>query len=583
MSREPPFNEGIDHIDLTEAHERKDLIKKGQHFLSDKNLLEIINLVDRIFQENGTRRTLSQLTSHEFMKGVILHEQAQQDEELIRHSSMPIEHDPGIPPRLVEYGVGITIQNNVDTSSTQSFKNITDHLLAVMNWYFRAQSMVTPLDDYEKKGKYKAAHNLLFRQLATRRFVEGRQYLEKAYRAYKPFDTKLEDILGFNIEDAIYYQYGIVDLTKDYGVTAGKKQLRYTDSLLETNDEILQIAEDYLWIKEETLFDYCDSSNRFKNFLDRMSERPGNFDDFWYPSDVNPLQIHPLVKHKNEYLLPLPGALPYAIGNTFYYDLIDTDISGEFGDTLGNYLEEWTVDCFEKIFPNDEIFSNVRYQLTGGTGETDAVIIHDTTFNAIECKTKKLTAETRKGEFGGLNVIEEDVEKSIGKGFSQADELVKGIKNGSITELSPKESETIQVSGKDFDTYNRIIVLGESFGPIATRGFARILDIDSTPYVVDIFDLQIITHVLEKVEHFLRYIEGRIKQIETQTNRSVFDWQTDIYSPDEIDYLAYFKHRGMKFKSVLRDIVGQERELRRNSVDEMINSGDMKFHHPHLE
>lgn len=576
--QDPPYDVGIDHLKLTETHRRSDLIQYGIHTLSKKQLDEIIDSLSGIYSRNGTKRSLTQLTSHAFLIAYVLDKQSEAETgPRLRRDAISEKEDPGLPPRVVEYGLGLGLQDKLDNTESEPFIDIADHLLGVLSWFSRAHDAITPSLLGEERSKLKAAHSLLFRQLSSRRFVDGRQHLEKAYRAYKPFETEMMDLLGFDIEDVIYYLDGIAELVVDRSSEAAKEQIRYTDSLLDIEGEVYRIAEDKLWVDQKTLEDYCDDSDRFENLLNRLASSPGCVREYRYPTEVNPLRIHPIIEYDGEYLLPMPGILPFSISHTFYYDLIDTDIGGEFGDSLGTYLEEWAVECLNKLFPSDEVMASATYSLNGGDAESDIVILHGSTLLVIECKSKKLRAETQKGEFGGIEAIEGDIEQSVGEGYAQANRLIRGIQNGSVTSLTAPDSTSTPISPDDFDTSLRCIVLGESFDSIATQDFARFLNLEPTPYVLDIFDLQMITHVLETPEQLLEYVIGRIKLIERQTNRARYYYPTDIHSPDEIDYLAFFKQQGMEFRALQRDIMGAGDSLREHCVTEMVESNEMRY------
>lgn len=573
---DPPYGEGIDHIDLTETHRRNNKIKAGLHELSDSGLDKLVGNLIRLFSKNGTKRSLTQLTTHAFLCANVLRKQSESVvDPLSRREVIQDEEDPGLPPRLIEYAIAVTLQTDTETTEPVPFDTIADNLLAILNWFSRAQdSQIGP-----KVGgnnlKILSAHAILHRQLSYRRFVDGRQYIEKAYRAYKPFELEMEESLGFSIEDVVYYTDSLGDLIIDQSARKAKDQLRYTDSLLNIDGELYDIGFDQLWVDRETLTEYCDGSDRFQSLLDRLTCSPDPSNAYRYPWEINPLRINPIIRYQEKYLLPVPGILAFAIAHTFYYDLIDMDVSGEFGDSLGDYLEEWTLECLRKVFQPDELSESVSYSSNGVQGESDVVVLQDSTLIVIECKSKKLTAETQKGEFGGLEVIEADLKQSIGEGYEQADRFISGVETGSITSVTMQDGQSASVNPDEIDTYIRCILLGEAFDSIATRDFAHFLEFDPIPYVLDIFDLQIITHVLDTPEQFVKYANGRIQLTEKQTNRNQYSYMTDIHSPDEIDYLAYFLQKGGEFPSVRRNIMGAGDDLRDQSVTEMLEDGEM--------
>ncbi|WP_256392781.1 hypothetical protein [Natronoarchaeum rubrum] len=419
---------------------------------------------------------------------------------------------------------------------------------------------------------------MVWRELTTLRHADGFQMLEKAYRAYKPWEEKMEELLGFSIEDAVYYTRELTDWITPRFEGRDSEVARYSPSLLDFPQKAIDLTDEAVWASEETLVDWCDDSPRFNNFINRLTVKPGTVTNFRTPVDVNPLEQAPFVQSDDEYLLPLPRTVLYALANTFYYDLIDSEYQGEFQLQFGDWLEEWATDCLSKVFTEDEIIQNYTYEYDGEKVEGDILILHGDEPLIIECKGKKLRAETRKGNFGGVDTIKEDVERGIGNAYHQADRLVAGVQSGQITQIRTSTGTTIDLDPASFEDARRWLVLGESYGSIATRDFAKILEITPVPYVCDIYDLQILAEVLDTPERLLHYIRQRIRQTAVQLRRPGTQYaNSKTFCSDEIDYLAVYKRNGWEFPPGAQRIKGAGDNLREDTIDSIMDHREFRF------
>lgn len=573
-NEEPPFSNPLDHLDPAKIHRRRRNLSQGDHpIATDRD--DLISSLLHLIQKNGTHRTLTQFWVHNLLRIYLIRnsDHSRKEPGPTDQETSP-KQDPGLPPRLVQFGVGIALRVNAETTEPQSFERIVTYLLEILNWYSRKGGSPLPLDSPMADPFF----GMVWRELTTLRHADGHQMIEKGYRAYKPWEQEMEELLGFSIEDAVYYTKEITDQTTKRLDGGDKDVARWTSSLLEFPQEAIEIAADAVWLPEETLVDWCDDTNRFHSFVDRLSVKPGSISEFQTPLDVNPLEKAPLVQYEGDYLLPFPRTVVYALANTFYYDLIGSKHEGRFHLQFGDWLEEWTVDCLAKIFPPDDIIWNYTYEYDGEEVEGDILILHDDNPLVIECKGKKLRAETRKGNFGGVDVVKEDIERGIGEAYRQASRLIRGVHSGQINEIRTSDESRIALDADILCDPTSWIVLGESYGSIATRDFAKILDIHPVPYICDIYDLQIVVDVLETPERLLHYIQRRTRQTDVQLRRQSNRYPNlKTFSSDEIDYLAVYERNGWQFPLGAQRITGAGDQLREDSIDGMLKDGEFRF------
>jgi len=136
---------------------------------------------------------------------------------------------------------------------------------------------------------------------------------------------------------------------------------------------------------------------RFNNYLNRMSRDLMEFNNEWdkTPSGFNEINTTPILKVKDNYIIPIPYLLYSTLPEAFYYDLIKNE---EYRNNKGKIAEKEVYRLLRNVFPENEIHSNVEYGEKGKMKETDFLIIHEDKIIIIECTAKRTTGKTKRGE-----------------------------------------------------------------------------------------------------------------------------------------------------------------------------------------
>lgn len=496
----------------------------------------------------------------------------------------------GIPPKMIEYLLGLLCTIDPNEGGEFPYDEIhetTDRLTQSLLFHLVDDDVdIQSLSDEERHHHF-IEGQVLMRELTAGRFVYPAQYLEAAERAYTPHNDVLQDELGFNIQDAIQfvrelsqlYQKRYQRMLDRFGEMNRIARIahggfirhleQYDDdedgmeSYLDSNDleeaqqEIIRAQERYqeakqdLWVGKETLLEhFSDSEQKFEGFLNRMAVSLGSVsqDDFTFPYEHNPLHGRPIIEHDGEYIIPHFNALLRAVAETYYYDLIDlpgygsqNEHGGEFGSQWGDYVEEWASECLLTLFSDEEVLVNPEYIAGGDSYETDLVILHKDTCIVIECKAKKLTLPTRRGDY---QAVQDDVMDGIGDGHDQSSRLIEHIQAGDVTELST-DNDTVTIDADTIEQYIPVIVLREQYDWIATAEYATIAGIENyLPYVASIYDLEVIIECLESPDQFIDYIMKRIQLSRAQK----------LSSPDELDYLGAYIDNGLEVLDMPDDV-----------------------------
>lgn len=496
-------------------------------------------------------------------------------------TSTPIRDDlVGLPESLHDYLIGLIIVYGTEGGDIlPSYKQLAGPIMDIsIRYQYGSNQMVSPSASEQEKMKNQVEQSLMGQAFSTGQWMMTDQPIEAARRSYSPYNRQIKNMFGFNIDEAIKYtnyfemmlgkcrtwllqtdEFDIENApssghTMDTLVESLNKGNEYSlgsDSMDFTRDA--EVIEEYyhkisdythtLSMTQEVLLKHLPDlvdGNKFLSFLDRMSISPfedTEIDNFKYPFNFNLLHKYPIVKIDNRYFVPQSNGIRRALMDTFYYDLINLDgYEGAFRDTYGDYLEEWSNDLMRGLFGTENTLLNPLYPWKPYPEATDVIALTDDTLFAIECKTGKLPLELRQGKF---EEIQEKINEKIGYGYEeQRLPLIKRLRDGNLNKLVVR-GESLDIA--NYDNYQPIIVTGEPYDMVATHLIDVVIESDDIlPYVVDIFDLQVMLEYFEDVSEFDDYVSKRMELF----NKRV------IASPDEIDYLGLYIYNDHEFPDV---------------------------------
>lgn len=378
------------------------------------------------------------------------------------------------------------------------------------------------------------------------------QYAYVADMRYSPHDEWMSNHLGFTIGNAI-------DFSKKIIMKISKKQIisqlrmdtpfseeKYYDPKFVSIPDKSQVS---IWkncitfsLNELEDLIQAEQADKMYRFLDRMSvDTTSSRPLLRNPMEFNILNERPIIKMKNEFLLPIPKLLWHSISSTFHYDLLrDRNYKGRYLDSKGRRSESIIYNILNKIYEDDNIFPRVKYYRDHGEPDIDIIVCDDDNALFIECSSKQITIEAKKGN---LNYITKDIGESIIKCYTQLKRAYEAYQKNKLIE-------------KKFYKIIPVIVLDDYISHINL--ILKYIDIkmnDFIPYIINIYDLDIITDLITKKELW----DFIIKRIEL-FKKGV------IYSADELDYFVMYKKYGLE-----------------KYADELVKKNSMLLYIGHLE
>ncbi|MDV2988705.1 MAG: hypothetical protein P3T54_00880 [Dehalogenimonas sp.] len=274
---------------------------------------------------------------------------------------------------------------------------------------------------------------------------------------------------------------------------------------------------------------------RNKNHLDTFN------DPHLAPWDYNTIYERPIVCHAEKYFIPVPSVLNEVLLHTFFYDMIaDSNYWKKNGEKkYGKCLEQKTAELLRRVFPPREVLLNPKYP--GGNELCDVLVLHDRNVFIVQCKTKRLRYESKIGKDSQL--IKDDLNKAVAESFEQGSRARKYLSNNQPTKIQI-ENGIIEIDSKQISKLFLLSVTLGSYPHLITRlaNINKTLNLFSDnqyPWAVSLFDLGVLTDLIESPSSFVHYAMRRMAMERTRF---------DIFG-DEIDMLGYYFSQGLVFET----------------------------------
>lgn len=319
-----------------------------------------------------------------------------------------------------------------------------------------------------------------------------------------------------------------------------------------SNSSFLNLKEIFLF-KPNILFDDFseDKQKELMAMLKSLSCKFGDNDSFTNPLDKNIILKKPFIKVGEFYLMPLIRQYLH-----FSPSILEGLLDGEkekkskfwdnFQKNKANFLVNSGVEYLKRVFPGESIFKEVKYNIDGVNYESDIVISFKEKLFLFEAKSGSLTAPAKRG---APKRLETDLKKLIGDSFRQASRLKTSLKNKGSIDLYDNKKNIVK--NLRLENYTEIFVCCLNTEPLMKLASnIKELDIlgifpddEGYPWAINLYDLDIITQILNKPSFFYHYIKSRLSIIPKNL------WHTF----DELSFLGWYLDYGNFYTPLMED------------------------------
>ncbi|RDC62649.1 SEC-C metal-binding domain-containing protein [Adhaeribacter pallidiroseus] len=438
------------------------------------------------------------------------------------------------PTRLIRTEIstliGLTCKNRLNTELPypdviQNYIDRTDTLLDELHQSMMAPARISFNPENLEDLNFNPFKNGLF--LREPIFYSGEGVYQSQYRdffklKYQKDDSWFQETKGFTIQQATEVIASIQSLQN---VKINYVALSLVINKLEQWDLLpaykFTIAEVSKAANIETEITYA----VIESFVSTTESY--NFNSL---DDFNPKNAYPIIKLPDEeYLLFQNYDLVQALYETPFFWLNDDK---KYRPTAmqhrGDFAESFTTERLKLVFGEERVFLNIDIYTSkkNWAGEIDVLVVFANRAIILQAKSKKLTIAARKGN---NNKLQEDFQKAIQDSYDQAF-LCSTLILDSNYKLIDKSGNELNIQ-RGFKEIYPFCVVSDHYPALSfqARQFLKFreTEIIKSPFVMDVFLLDVMTEMLQSPLYFLSYI-----------NRRTF-YGDRFYSSHELTILSY--------------------------------------------
>lgn len=423
------------------------------------------------------------------------------------------------------------------------------------------------------------------------------QDLEKIRRIFQPFEYKIIEVFGFDLDFLIEVYKATELITKirfdhvmkfshsaefnEFNKKINSKQISFSDGINELPEEISDAllnfydkSHAYLLFLKEDLYHTLESE-KVDKFLELFSCDIKEAKSYRYYTDSNPLELAPILKiSENKYLHICQKQIPIAVYKYMYEFLSKDDvIKDKLRKHREKQLEVKIAEIFKSIYTDRSAFFYENYFAVDGH-EQDLLILSKGTAIIVETKASKLREPFRDIQKAVVR-LKDDFKNAVQYGYEQC-RRVQGLFNTSTPfDIKDNKGKVLySVNPARFHSVFSIVVTLERFGSLQTD--LKILlnkeNSDDYPWSVYIDDLE--TFLLT-LKHLKRNPQGKFHDF----LRSRKLLHGHIYAIDELDVCGYYLKQPEKFRAYANqtETLCQFSVYKQAIFDEIYHSGALKF------
>lgn len=266
------------------------------------------------------------------------------------------------------------------------------------------------------------------------------------------------------------------------------------------------------------------------------------------PAPTTPLQVRPFIMlSEDRYLAPLPGHLPWAI-KPAVEELLKPESSScrdatgrawhAYEEARKEYLETRSVQLLAEALKVTG-YTNLKYVPKSGDpagAELDGLLILDDVLLLIEAKAGSLPSGARRG----APSVGRELEKLIGKAHEQAlraREFIFGVED---THFELPGDEELHLEPDDFSRTVLLTVTLDTFdafsGDAAKLREAGVLRDGDLPWIVSVFDLEVIAESIEGSWQLMHFLTRRFRES-----------KVEVHASGELEFFGCYLKQGLFF------------------------------------
>lgn len=413
-----------------------------------------------------------------------------------------------------------------------------------------------------------------------------KQQEEHIHGIYLKLDERFKKEFGFTLTEALDFSKKLWNDFTEKIKTKNLKALEKTlnplgnpdfklekiskKTQIDINDYVKNLFIAYSNPKElfsHSISEFCNKNNfdllKFSNYLKLFSVKFGDvkknpmmpFGEFF-------INYKPVISSSGDTIFcPIHDILFYNFH--IIIDKIVREYKGEkskifqsLKDKKKNYIEGKVFSYLTRLFPTICIHKNIFYNFEDKFAEVDLLVIFDNKILIIEAKGGELNPSAKHGE---ETALKDHLKKNIEKAFKQSSNCKRFLENTETPTFEDANHNVLfkinRVSEmKIFQINVTLEPLGRITGILGKLNVLGLFENGEYPWSVYLYDLDIITHILQYPSLFLNYIEQRTAVQRDSVflpieEKQLFYWYLNFLNLQPFD----FPNQGGSFKVLISD------------------------------
>lgn len=333
------------------------------------------------------------------------------------------------------------------------------------------------------------------------------QHLDFSIRRYHLDNPWIEANMGFNISEAVDIINSITQLQYDklknsglIGAEALELSCTLLSTLIFSVNELVSVSGYPASIVNNVL-------SAFSIF------KPQSNTSFNSLNDYNEIVAKPIIRiNDKKYLLYQSYSLTQALYESpFYWFLLDKSYVNTAMFHRGSFTETFAKNRLEFVIGKKNVHNNVKIYRNSGkdaVGEIDVLVVFADRIIVLQAKSKRLTYSARSGNDKAL---QDDFKKSIQDSYDQAFTCSEYLlKNDSMLVLCNGDKLVID---RDIKEIFIICVVSDQYPALSMQCNSflkhKTSEIIKSPYIADIFILDVLCEMLDSPLYFFSYLNRR--------------------------------------------------------------------------
>ncbi len=332
------------------------------------------------------------------------------------------------------------------------------------------------------------------------------QYREFSVKKYSKHNTWFISNKGYSIEDACAVLTAITEFQN-------KNFIKRLTQIMKKHPDEWTMLPLFMFTVDDIHSESGVEIAVIKAVIDSFVPPDGiKNEEFSTLSDFNITNAYPIIPlSDSNYLLFQIYSLAEALYETPFFWRKDEK---NFSNHRGGFAEEFSAERLKLVFGSDKVFTNIEIgSKKRKKGEIDVLVAFSNRAIILQAKSKRLQIPARKGND---NCIRDDFKKAIQESYDQGLKCSKLLTDEKY-KLFDSESNELKINRKFKEIYI-LCVVSDHYPALSfqAHGFLKYetTDIIMSPFVMDIFLLDVMTEMLQTPLYFLSYINRRTEYAE---------------------------------------------------------------------